>query len=135
MTDPVITDIPKAQVEEARVLQGKISYSEEDLEPSREAWEIAKKCGKYYHSIYVDENGKIRRKSGQPETGALFAALFPGILKSCKGDKQREAVLFFLTQTFKYGLCLPGLGYEFAVKESMKILHSKPGDSRRDMFM
>ena len=138
MTVKKITDIPPKQAEEAKALQEKITHLddhfEEDWEPGREVWEIGKKCGEYYHSLYVDEDGKIRRRKGIPETLELFIDLFPGILDGCRGDKQKEAVLFFVMHTFKYGLQLSGLGYPFAENEARETLHSKPRDQRREMF-
>lgn len=131
-------NVPSKQAEEAKILQEKLvnleQYLEEEWEPGREVWEIGKKCSEYSHSLYVDEKGKICRRPGYPDTVALFSCLFPGILDGCKGDKQKEAVLFFVMQTFKYGLRFPGLGYSFAENESREILRSKPGDKRRDIF-
>lgn len=138
MTITKIIDIPEKQAEEAKILQEKIisldEHLDEDWEPGRESWEISKKCGEYYHSLYVDEKGKIRRRKGNPSPLDLFIDLFPGILDGCKGDKQKEAVLFFVMHTFKYGLQLSGLGYPYAENEARETLYSNPGDQRRNMF-
>jgi hypothetical protein len=63
-----------------------------------------------------------------------FTSSFPTILKDCKGDKNKEAVLFFSIQTFSYGYRFPGFNWDYVEIQSNKALSSSPGDSSRSMI-
>lgn len=76
----------------------------------------------------------IRKKQKIPDPTVEFGKIFPNSLDRAKGDKKKETILMKSLLCFCYGVRYPGLGYEYAEKESIDALIEGPNSHRRSLF-
>lgn len=98
------------------------------------SWSIGKWWCNYFTRLVVI-NGKIKSRNPPGDPLDLFNDCFPGILNKCKGDRIREATLFFIMCMFNYGYVYPGLGVEYARRESEEALVERPGGQHRRIIL
>ena len=88
-----------------------------------ETWKIGKNVSRLH----------LRQKKISSTTDA-FLQTFPDIFSRCKGDLDKEKILFYCIQTFSYGYMFPGFHWDYVKTQSLKSISAPSEDSCRSIF-